>query len=108
MDSDEREVFEYLKGWPKHFVSAKEICVRAAGKRRYREDPNWAFPVLSRLLEEDLIESDSLGHYRVKKVEERGKKRGRWISPQIARILRESGKKFDGVTPTDLDAPEES
>ena len=107
MDSDERQVFEYLKSWPRHYVSAKEISVRAGGKRRYREEPNWAFPVLTRLLEEDLIETDSLGHYRAKNVEQRGKKRSRWISPQIARILRNSGKEFDGVSPTDLDAPDE-
>jgi hypothetical protein len=105
MDSDEREIFEYLKGWPKHFVSAREICVRASGKRRYREEPNWAYPVLNRLLEQDLIETDSLGHYRIKKLEQRGGKRSRWISPQIAKILRNSGKEFDGVSPTDLDAP---
>ena len=104
MDADERQIFDYLKSWPRHFVSAREVCVRTGGKRRYREDPRWALPILSRLLEEGLIETDSPGHYRVKPADARNKKRRRWVSPHIAKILRASGRDFDGVSVTDLDA----
>ena len=108
MDADERQVFDYLKSWPRHFVSAREVCLRAGGKRRYREDPRWALPVLIRLVEASLIETDSLGHYRAKVAGSRDKQRRRWISPHIARILRNSGKEFDGVSATELDAPEDT
>lgn len=107
MDSDERQIIEYLKTWSKHYVSAREICRRAGGKRRHREDPRWALPVLKRMVEAGLIESDSLGHYRIKLLDTRAKKRRRWISPQFAKILRDSGREFEDTITTDLDKPED-
>ena len=101
MDSDEREIFDYLKGWPGHFVSTTEIARRAGGKRKYRENPHWAHPVLSRMVEQGLLESDALGHFRVKAADERTTRRKRWISPHIARILEQSGKNFDTVINVD-------
>ena len=96
MDSDEREIHDYLKAWPKQFISAKEICRRAGGKRKYQEDSRWAYPVLSRMLEKGLIETDSLGHYRAKDDEKREKtNRKKWVSPQIEKILKQSGKRFE-------------
>lgn len=82
--------------------------MRAGGKRRYREDPRWALPVLLRMVESGQIETDSLGHYRAKPVDARSKKRRRWVSPRIAKILRESGRDFGGISVTDLDAPDDS
>ena len=112
MNADEREICLYLKGWPGQFVSMAEIARRAGGKRRFRDDPNWAVPTLSRLLEKGILESDATGHYRLKP---RSKKeqRKRWVSPQIQRILEKSGKKFDQTFeievddefPTDLSNP---
>lgn len=103
MDSDEREVTDYLKSWPRHYVSAREVARRAGGKRRFREDPQWAHPVLARLLEQELIETDGLGHYRIKQQLVESRKRRRWISPQMRRILERSGKDFAEV----LEIPEE-
>jgi hypothetical protein len=97
MDSDEREITDYLKSWPGQFVSAREVARRAGGKRRFREDPQWAYPVLTRLLEQDLVEADGLGHYRLKHHKVVGKKRRRWISPQLRRILERSGQDFGEV-----------
>ena len=94
MDSDEREIIEYLKTWGEDFISAKEICRRAGGKRRYNEDNNWAKPILHRLKERNLIEGDELGRYRIKPASKKGLK-GRWISPDIEKILRESGVQVD-------------
>ena len=94
MDADERDICLYLKGWPGQFVSLAEVCRRAGGKRRYREDPNWAVPILVRLVERGFIESDSTGHYRLKPRTKKEKKQ-RWVSPQIQKILEKSGKKFD-------------
>ena len=104
MDSDERQICDYLKSWPRHFVSAREVARRAGGKRRFRDEPQWAYNVLTRLLEQGTIETDGLGHYRIKFNELEVKKRKRWVSPHLRRILERSGKDFDDV----LDLPEES
>ena len=42
MDSDEREIFHYLKTWGKDFVGAKEVSRRAGSKKRFYENPDWA------------------------------------------------------------------
>jgi hypothetical protein len=97
MDADENDICQYLKSWPGQFVSTKEICRRAGGKWRYREDERWALPVLQRLIETGLVESDSTGHYRLVQRHDKNENKKRWISPQIQRILEQSGKDFSGV-----------
>jgi hypothetical protein len=90
MDADEREIFEYLKTFGEEWVNAKEICRRAAGKKRYNEDNNWAKPILHRMKERQVLEGDELGRYRIKPPPRRGHK-GRWVAPDIEKILREGG-----------------
>jgi hypothetical protein len=97
MDSDERQICEYLKSWQAQFVAAREVARRAGGKRRFRDDPQWAYPVLTRLLEQGLVETDGAGHYRLKAVVEQAKKSKRWVSPHLQRILARSGKDFGEV-----------
>src|SRR5579862_8258233 len=89
MDIDEREIFLFLKTYGSDFVAAREICRRAGGKKRYHEDHEWAKPILARMVERAILESNSEGQYRVKPTPK--KKGGRWISPDIAKILKESG-----------------
>jgi hypothetical protein len=96
MDSDERDICNYLKTWQKQWVAGKEICRRASGKRRYLREPDWAYPVLNRLVEKALIETDATGHYRVI-AEEKKSKRKKWVSPQIKKIFDSSGRDFNGV-----------
>jgi hypothetical protein len=102
MDADQNEICQYLKSWPGQFVSRKEICRRAGGKWRYREDENWALPVLQRMLECRLVESNSTGHYRllIKAVNEEKNKKRLWVSPTIRAILQKSGRNFGVI---DLD-----
>jgi hypothetical protein len=97
MDADEREIYYYLKSWKKEFISSREICRRAGGKKRFRQDEEWAKPVLLRMVEKGILETDTGGHYRLKPMDKRIRRSKRWVSPQIARILRESGKDFDAV-----------
>jgi len=103
MTADERLITDYLKSWPKHFVSAREVARRAAGKRRFRDDPQWAHPVLARLIEQELVETDGLGHYRIRQQLVESRKRRRWVSPQMRRILERSGESFSEV----LEIPED-
>jgi hypothetical protein len=93
MDADEREIFDYLATFGEQWVNAKEICRRASTKKRFNEDNNWAKPILHRMKERHAIEGDELGRYRIKP--EKKDHKGRWVSPDIERILRESGVKAD-------------
>jgi hypothetical protein len=102
MDADEREIILYLRGFPGQFVSHKEISRRAGGKRRYRNEPEWATQVLCRMVEKGLIETDSTGHYRFKQ-RPKDRRSTRWVSPQIRNILEKSGKEFSGVFEIDED-----
>ena len=100
MDADEQAICDYLKSWPRQFIAAREICRRAAGKQRFREEPDWAIRVLLRMMEKGLVERDSSGHYRLPLVEKRNRPK-KWVSPQIKKILEESGKDFDDLLEVD-------
>jgi hypothetical protein len=90
MDSDERDIFQYLKTWGADFINAMEICRRAGSKKRFYEDPSWAKPILMRMEERNIVESDIQGRYRIKPVPK--KKLGKqWVAPDIAKILKEGG-----------------
>ena len=96
MDADENEIGQFLKSWPGQFVSGKTICRRAGGKWRYREDENWAGPILRRMLDSSLVEADETGHYRLQEQAPPGKHNPKklWIAPAIKAILRQSGGNF--------------
>jgi DNA-binding IclR family transcriptional regulator len=95
MDSDEREIFHFLKTWGNEFVSVKEIARRASGKKKFYENPEWAKPILMHMQERGLVESDTLGRYRLKPVSKKDKQK-RWVSPDIAKILQENGVPVEG------------
>lgn len=97
MDADERAICDYLKSWAKQYVAGREIARRAGGKRRFRDDPQWAGNVIARLVESGVIETDGLGHYRLIRPEERKNNKGRWLSPQLRRILERSERDFTEV-----------
>jgi hypothetical protein len=96
MQSDEEDIKLYLKSYPGQFISAREIARWAGGKVRYRNDPSWAAAVLTLMVEKGVVESDSTGHFRLvtKKQNKRDKK---WVSPQMRKILEESGKDFTHI-----------
>lgn len=100
MDADETEVCEFLKLWPDQFVSAREVCRRAGGKWRYREDERWALPVLQRLLEKNLVEADAGGHYRLITQDSKQSKKSSWIWSRTQNRFLQSGEDFGLV---DLD-----
>lgn len=91
MEADEREIFDFLSCYGEEWISAKEICRKAGGKRRFNEDPNWASPVLKHLKDRRVIEGDEMGRYRIPpaKEEEHG------ISEEAEKLLRESGVQLD-------------
>jgi hypothetical protein len=96
MDADERDICNYLKSWPGEFVFGRDVARRAAGKHRFREDPEWAEPVLARLVERGILEADATGHYRLRAKKEQSTVK-KWVSPHIKKILNESGKDFTDI-----------
>ena len=89
MIDEEREICTYLKGFPGVFVSGREISRKAGGKWRYREDPHWAKPILTQMVEKKVIETDSSYNYRI--IMKVDKKKKHWISPQMKKILENGG-----------------
>jgi hypothetical protein len=92
MDPDEKDVCEFLKSWQGQFVAVKEICRRAGGKWRFKDDERWAVPVIQRLIEQQLVESDTTGHVRLLPEKNDKDKKKWWLSPEHKKILEESGK----------------
>ncbi len=91
MDADEREIYQFLKSWGAEYVAAREICRRAGGKRRFHEDADWAKPVLLRMQDRGILESNATGQFRIKPVRKSKDKDESSVSPEIAKNLKESG-----------------
>jgi hypothetical protein len=106
MDADEREIYQFLKSWGGEYIAAREICRRAGGRRRFNEEPEWAKPILLRMEERGIIESNSTGHFRIKPVPKKHKGK-QWISPDIAKILKESGVEVESAADDSGIAPDE-
>jgi hypothetical protein len=96
MDTDEREIFQFLKSWGANFINATEICRRAGGRKKFHEDPGWAKPILLRMAERGILESDNSARFRIKPVPRKAK-HTQWVSPDIAKILAESGVEGEGA-----------
>ncbi len=54
-------------------------------------------------MENNIVETDGLGHYRLKETTKLVRKRRKWISPHLRRILERSGRDFGDV----LDIPDD-
>ena len=65
LSAESLEILTYLKTAHGKFVSLAEISRRAGGRRRFEESPNWAKNLMSILLDAELIQVNSRGHYRL-------------------------------------------
>jgi hypothetical protein len=101
MDSDEREVFFFLRSQAGQSFPSGSICRHAGGKHRFRDSPDWARPVILRMVERGILEVDAAGNYRLKPLPKIRLASKRWVSPHIAAILKESGRKFHDVLEPD-------
>jgi hypothetical protein len=66
MSGDEQMVLQYLNSFPNLFVSAAEVSKRAADRRRFNANPEWARPALQLLTLQGVLEVNASGHYRTK------------------------------------------
>ena len=128
LSSDELQIIEYLKSWGGKPVTMIEICRCAAGRKKFREAPNWAKSLMARLVDSQTVAVNERGHYcwiapngspaaeqpeakpaysvpSIKTAVIVGddyfpapepQESSRWVSPQIAEILKKSGKQFGG------------
>jgi hypothetical protein len=103
--NDEQDILDYLKAWPGSFISGKELAKKIGGKERFQADRGWAIPILTALVRRGLVETDHLGGFCLKAGEEKKKREPQHVSPQLLKILKSSGKKFDSVVLTDDDEP---
>jgi hypothetical protein len=58
-------IVSFLKTAPKDFFAEREIARKAGQKGQFRANPDWAKPILFRLANEDIIQTDAFGHYRI-------------------------------------------
>ncbi len=68
MTYEESKILDYLKGAPNEYVARKEIA-RKVDRKMYEEDPHWADAPLSGLVDQDWLEQNESGHYKIKKFE---------------------------------------
>lgn len=106
MDAEEKEICDFLRSFPGQYVSGREICRRAGGKWRFREDPKWALPILTRMVEKGFLESDAGGHFRLV-TEKKDDKKKRWLSPEMRRILEGAAGGAEGGQVTEINDPDE-
>jgi hypothetical protein len=104
MDAAEREIYYYLKSRRPRAVPARDINRHVGNKRRFRYNPDWAQSALLRMVDRGILETDAEGAYRLKPIPPKDTKGKQWASPEIAEILKASGKTFDNlITAEDQD-----
>jgi hypothetical protein len=97
MDATEREIYYYLKSRRAKFVPARDIGRHVGSKRKFHYNPDWAKSALLRMVDRGILETDAEGGYRLKPIPRQNTKGKRWASPEIAEILKASGKAFDNL-----------
>src|SRR5512143_1987062 len=70
MNTDENEIYEFLKRYRGAFVSVVEISRNVGPRRRFNEDRIWAKPTLRRMEAEGWLESNVFGEFKLKKRKE--------------------------------------
>ena len=82
MNGDDNLVLSYLGKFPNAFVSPMEVCKRAADRKRFAAEPDWAKPILIRLTQQHVLECNAVGHYKIKSEDEERKKHKKPYQPR--------------------------
>lgn len=69
MTYEELAIVNLLKGSPESYLARREIARKALKRVVFEENPHWADAALASLLDQDLIEQNESGHYKLKKFE---------------------------------------
>jgi hypothetical protein len=97
MDADERAIYYYLKSRRPKVVPARDISRHVGSKRRFHYNPDWVNPVLLRMVERGILETDATGCYRLKPLPHKETRGKRWASREFVELLKASGKEFDNL-----------
>ena len=95
MDAAERDIYHYLKSRRPKSVPARDVSRHAGSKRKFHYNPDWAREPLTRMVDRGILETDAEGSYRLKPIPRPNTKGKVWASPQIAELLKASGKAYD-------------
>jgi hypothetical protein len=66
MNADEVRIIDFLSEFPDEFVSSTDVSKRLGKGRRFRDDRNWAAPIMRRMEMDGFLESNDSGSYRVR------------------------------------------
>jgi hypothetical protein len=69
MTYEELAIMNLLRGSPGSYMARREIARKALGRDMFEENPHWVDPPLSGLLDQEQVEQDDSGHFRIKKYE---------------------------------------
>jgi len=69
MTYEETQILDFLKGSPNEFVARREIARKAMSRQAFDENPHWADAPLSSLVNQEWLEQNESGHYKIKKYE---------------------------------------
>lgn len=69
MTYEELAIVNLLKGSPESYLARREIARKALKRAVFEENPHWSDAPLASLLDQDLIEQNESGHYKLKKFE---------------------------------------
>jgi hypothetical protein len=67
MTYEETAIMTLLRVNPSLYLARKEIARKALSRKVFEEDPHWADAPLISLVDQDLVEQDDSGHYRIKR-----------------------------------------
>ena len=74
MNSEEKQIIDFLKPCPGVFFSVREIGKKAGTRRQFNDNPEWARPHLKFLAAKGHLESNPLGQFCFIPSEEKKKK----------------------------------
>lgn len=69
MTHEELAILNFLRANPQGYTARREIARKAMGRSPFEENPHWVDAPLSGLVDQQLLEQNESGHYRIRKYE---------------------------------------
>lgn len=107
MTAEERKIHDLWNPTPDTFFSTREIIRHVAGKGARSEVMDLVITTLKRMVRLGILEKNNTGHYRIKpkpKIEAGGR---HWVSPEIAKLLKQSDRDFSESATIEIAGPDE-
>jgi hypothetical protein len=69
MTYEETAIMTFLRGSPDAYLARREIARKALKRTLFEENPHWADAPLASLVDQDLVQQNESGHYKIKRYE---------------------------------------